>query len=268
MFVALNELLGASVEQPEPNKCILLCATKTDGSFLVHHFLSFYLKARCKVCFLALVQSFSHYNSVAQKLGVNLLTAKEHNQLVFFEGLKSASQVLFSDGQKSEDPNPFQFVSGDGSDLQQLFHFVRTSFLSPSAGGHQWKFPVLIIDDLGVLLSLGVQLTDVLNFVHYCRATINVELKGNLVFMTQSSEDSEDEENDVLVKALRHQANSILWAEGLASGYCKEVHGQLTILENDSGESGGAKDPQRVYQYQIQDKNVAFFARGTSAAVL
>ncbi|XP_013919537.1 PREDICTED: elongator complex protein 6 [Thamnophis sirtalis] len=267
MFVALNELLGASVDQPERSKLILLCATKTDASFLVHHFLSFYLKAGCKVCFLAFVQSFSHYNSVAQKLGVNLLTAKEEKQLVFFEGLKSANQVLFGGGQESGDPNPFQFVSGDGSDLKQLYHFVRTS-LNPSDGGDQWKFPVLIVDDLGVLLSLGVQLADVLNFVHYCRATVNAELKGNLVFMVQSSEDSEDEENEVLVKALRHQANTVLWAEGLASGYCKEVHGQLTILEKDSWESGEAKDPQRVFQYQIQDKNVAFFARGMSAAVL
>ncbi|XP_058039551.1 elongator complex protein 6 [Ahaetulla prasina] len=267
MFVALNELLGASLEQPQRSKLILLCATKTDASFLVHHFLSFYLKAHCKVCFLAFVQSFSHYNSVAQKLGVNLLTAKEQNQLVFFEGLKSANQVLFGDGQESQDPNPFQFISGDGSDLKQLYYFVRTS-LYPSADGYQGKFPVLIVDDLSVLLSLGVRLTDVLNFVHYCRATVNTELKGNLVFMMQSSEDSEDEENELLVKALRHQANSFLWAEGLASGYCKEVHGQLTILEKDSWESGGAKDPRRVYQYQIQDKNVAFFARGMSPAVL
>uniref|UniRef100_A0A8C6YJL4 Elongator complex protein 6 n=1 Tax=Naja naja TaxID=35670 RepID=A0A8C6YJL4_NAJNA len=267
MFVALNELLGLSVEQPERSKLILLCATQTDASFLVHHFLSFYLKASCKVCFLAFVQSFSHYNSVAQKLGVNLLTAKEQNQLVFFEGLKLANQVLFSDVQKSEDPNPFQFISEDGSDLKRLYHFVRTS-LNPSADGYRWKFPVVIIDDPGVLLSLGVRLTDVLNFVHYCRATVNAELKGNLVFLVRSSEASEDEENELLGKALRHQAHSVLWAEGLASGYCKEVHGQLTILEKDFRESSGMRDPRRIYQYQIQDKNVTFFARGMSAAVL
>ncbi|KAG8138631.1 hypothetical protein E2320_001443 [Naja naja] len=133
MFVALNELLGLSVEQPER--------------------------------------------------GVNLLTAKEQNQLVFFEGLKLANQ-------------------------------------------------------------------------------------GNLVFLVRSSEASEDEENELLGKALRHQAHSVLWAEGLASGYCKEVHGQLTILEKDFRESSGMRDPRRIYQYQIQDKNVTFFARGMSAAVL
>ncbi|XP_015684551.1 elongator complex protein 6 [Protobothrops mucrosquamatus] len=267
MFAALNELLGVSVEQPERSQLTLLCATKTDAGFLVHHFLSFYLRAGCKVCFLALAQSFSHYSFVAQKLGVNLLTAKEQNQLIFFEGLKWANQVLFSDGQESEDPNPFQFISGDGSDLKGLYEFVRTA-VNPPTGGHRWKFSVLIVDDLGVLLSLGVRLVDLLNFVHYCRVTVNAELKGNLVFMVHSREDSEDEENETLVKALRHHASRLLWAEGLATGPCQEVHGQLTILEKDSRESGAARDLQRVYQYKILDRNVAFFARGMSAAVL
>ncbi|KAM3822856.1 elongator complex protein 6 [Vipera latastei] len=268
MFVALNELLGVSVEQPERSALTLLCATRTDAGFLVHHFLSFYLRAGCKVCFLALVQSFSHYSFVAQKLGVNLLTAKEQNQLVFFEGLKSANQVLFSDGQECEDPNPFQFISGDGSDLKGLYDFVRTS-VNPPAGGHRWKFPVLIVDDLGVLLSLGVRLVDLLNFVHYCRVTVNAELKGNLVFAVQSREDSEDDENETLVKALRHHTTCLLWAEGLPTGPCQEVHGQLTILEKDSRQSGGAEDlRRRLYQYKILDRNVAFFARGMSPAVL
>ncbi|XP_027765199.1 elongator complex protein 6-like, partial [Empidonax traillii] len=68
MFAELNELLGASPQRPEPGKFTLLRDTRTDGSFLVHHFLSFYLRAGCKVCFVALLQSFSHYSIVAQKL--------------------------------------------------------------------------------------------------------------------------------------------------------------------------------------------------------
>ncbi|XP_063159318.1 elongator complex protein 6 [Candoia aspera] len=267
MFLALNELLGVSAEQPERSKLTLLCATKTDASFLVHHFLSFYLKAGCKVCFLGLMQSFSHYSIVAQKLGVNLITAKEQDQLVFFEGLKSAKHVVFGGAQETDDTNPFQFISGDGSNLKALYEFVRTA-LSPAVGGDPWKCPVLIVDDLSVLLSLGVRLMDILNFIHYCRVTVNSQLKGNLVLMVHSSEDSVDEESELLVKSLRHHCNSILWAEGLATGYCKEVHGQLTIIRRSSWESRAARDLQRIYQYKVQDKNVTFFARGMSAAVL
>uniref|UniRef100_H9GKE9 Elongator complex protein 6 n=1 Tax=Anolis carolinensis TaxID=28377 RepID=H9GKE9_ANOCA len=110
MFVGLNELLGETVERPERGKLTLLCADKTDASFLVHHFLSFYLKAGCKVCFVAIVQSFSHYSFVAQKLGVSLAAAKEKGQLVFLEGLKASKSILFSEGQQSDEANPFQFI--------------------------------------------------------------------------------------------------------------------------------------------------------------
>uniref|UniRef100_A0A8D0HIW7 Elongator complex protein 6 n=1 Tax=Sphenodon punctatus TaxID=8508 RepID=A0A8D0HIW7_SPHPU len=101
-------------DQPELNNpsqgLTLLCDAKTDGSFLVHHFLSFYLKAGCKVCFVALLQSFSHYKIVAQKLGVSLATARERGQLVFLEGLKSCGEVLFGKQPESGQPSPLQFL--------------------------------------------------------------------------------------------------------------------------------------------------------------
>ncbi|KAJ7322600.1 hypothetical protein JRQ81_018887 [Phrynocephalus forsythii] len=267
MFAELSERLGVSVEEPERGKLTLLCATKTDASFLIHHFLSFYLKAGCKVCFIAVVQSFSHYNIVAQKLGVSLTSAKERGQLVFLEGLKSSVDVLFAEQEEPNYVNPFQFVSGDGSNLKVLYEFVQKS-LSPTSVEERWTCPVLIVDNLGVLLSLGVKMTDILDFIHYCRVTVNSQLKGNVVVMVHSSEDSEDEENELLAKSLRHQSHRLLWAEGLATGYCKDVHGQLTIVQRSPWEASAEWEKQCTYQYKIQDKNVSFFARGMSAAVL
>uniref|UniRef100_A0A8C5K989 Elongator complex protein 6 n=2 Tax=Jaculus jaculus TaxID=51337 RepID=A0A8C5K989_JACJA len=107
MFPELNNLLNTSPDRAEQGKLTLLCDTNTDGSFLVHHFLSFYLKANCKVCFVALVQSFSHYNIVGQKLGVSLTAARERGQLVFLEGLKSALDIFFQDQEAS---HPLQFL--------------------------------------------------------------------------------------------------------------------------------------------------------------
>ena len=70
------------------------------------------------------------------------------------------------------------------SDLRGLFEFVLSS-LSPVGGavgegeigsGPQSP-PVLIVDDLSVLLSLGVRAGAVLDFAHYCKANICCELK-------------------------------------------------------------------------------------------
>ncbi|XP_052665105.1 elongator complex protein 6 isoform X1 [Harpia harpyja] len=267
MFTELNELLDASPQRPETGKFTLLRDTRTDGSFLVHHFLSFYLRAGCKVCFVALLQSFSHYNIVAQKLGVSLTAAKERGQLVFLEGLKSCLDLLFGEEEKqSGQPSPLQFISESASDLKALFDFVRTS-LTP-AGSDSWKGPVLLVDDLSVLLSLGATPVAVLDFIHYCRVTVCYQLKGNIVVLVHSNEDSEDEENELIVNSLCHHSDLILWVEGLATGFCKDVHGQIKIIRRVSLELTAEQDLVQIYQYKIQDKNVTFFARGLSAAVL
>ncbi|NWX61624.1 ELP6 protein, partial [Promerops cafer] len=245
-------------------KFTLLRDTRTDGSFLVHHFLSFYLRAGCKVCFVALLQSFSHYNIVAQKLGVSLAAAKERGQLVFLEGLKSCLDLLFGEQEQPGQPSPLQFLST--SDLRALFDFVRVS-LTPADRG-SWKGPVLLVDDLSVLLSLGAAPVAVLDFIHYCRVSVCCQLEGNVVVLVHSNEDSEDEENELVVSSLCHHSDLILWAEGLPTGFCKDVHGQIKIIKRLSLRQAAEQDLVQVYQYKIQDRNVTFFARGLSAAVL
>ncbi|XP_017652923.1 elongator complex protein 6 isoform X3 [Nannospalax galili] len=244
----------------------LLCDAKTDGSFLVHHFLSFYLKANCKVCFVALIQSFSHYNIVGQKLGVSLSTARERGQLVFLEGLKSSIDIFF---QTQEEPHPLQFFrEANGGNLQSLYEFVRDALKPRDSEETMWRYPVLLVDNLSVLLSLGVGAVTVLDFIQYCRAAVCCELKGNIVALVHDSGDAEDEENDILLNGLSHQSHLILRAEGLATGFCKDVHGQLRILWRRPLQPTAQRDRSLTYQYKIQDKNVFFFAKGMSPAVL
>lgn len=122
--------------------------------------------------------------------------------------------------------------------------------------------------DLSVLLSLGVGPVAVLDFVHYCRATVCQEWKGNVVCLVHDSGDTEDEESDVLLNGLSHQSHLILRAEGLATGFCKDVHGQLRILWRRPLQPTTHRDRSLTYQYKIQDKSVSFFAKGMSPAVL
>ncbi|NXG53827.1 ELP6 protein, partial [Psilopogon haemacephalus] len=248
-------------------KFTLLRDTRTDGSFLVHHFLSFYLRAGCKVCFVALLQSFSHYSIVAQKLGVNLTAAMERGQLVFLEGLKSCLDLWFGEEEEqSGEPSPLQFLRESTSDLKALFDLVRRS-LTP-AGGDTCQVPVLLVDDLSLLLSLGATPVAVLDFIHYCRVTVCSQLKGNVVVLVHSEQDSQDKENELVGNSLSHHSDLILWVEGLATGFCKDVHGQIKIIKRVSLELRGEQDRVQLYQYKIQDKNVTFFAPGLSAAVL
>ncbi|XP_070259563.1 elongator complex protein 6-like isoform X3 [Myotis yumanensis] len=184
MFLELNDLLNASPDRAEPGKLTLLCDAETDGSFLVHHFLSFYLKANCKVCFVALGQSFSHYNIVGQKLGVSLTTARERRQLVFLEGLRSAVDVFF---RAEGEAHPLQFLrEAKAASLQPLYEFVREALKPVDQREAAWKSPVLLVDDLSVLLSLGVGAVAVPDFVHYCRACVCWHGKLRVLWRTPS----------------------------------------------------------------------------------
>lgn len=48
-----------------------------------------------------------------------------------------------------------------------------------------------------------------------------------MVALVHDSGDAEDEENDILLNGLSHQSHLILRAEGLATGFCRDVHGQV-----------------------------------------
>nr|XP_037859948.1 elongator complex protein 6 isoform X7 [Chlorocebus sabaeus] len=208
--------------------------------------------------------------------GVNLTVARERGQLVFLEGLKSAVDVFF---QTQEEPHPLQFLrEANAGNLKPLFEFVREALKPVDGGEARWTYPVLLVDDLSVLLSLGVGAVAVLDFIHYCRATVCWELKeqasisylmqGNTVVLVHDSGDVEDEENDILLNGVSHQSHLILRAEGLATGFCRDVHGQLRILWRRSSQPTAQRDQSLTYQYKIQDKSVSFFAKGMSPAVL
>lgn len=64
--------------------------------------------------------------------------------------------------------------------LQPLYEFVREALRPEDNGEASWRCPVLLVDDLSVLLSLGMGAVAVLDFVHYCRATVCWKLQVSM----------------------------------------------------------------------------------------
>ncbi|TWW79750.1 elongator complex protein 6 [Takifugu rubripes] len=273
MFTELNSILNASPDSFTQGEFILVTDRQSDASFLIHHFLCFYLRARCKVLFLGLVQSLNHYSSVSQRLGVSLAQAKDKGQLIFLEGLKDSLSVLIPQ-ESSKASEAMDFLRDPAAGLRSLYQFVR-SRLSGAAdgdGGEEWGPPVLLVDDVSVLLSLGVSAGAVLDFSHYCRATVCSRLKGNVVMLTRcDGEEQEDEGDDEgpenLLKGLTHQCSIALHVQGLPTGFCRDIHGQVEVCWRQK-QTDGQCTPSKLFQYKVHDKGASFFARGTSSAVL
>jgi len=68
--------------------------------------------------------------------------------------------------------------------LKGLFKFVESSVRQNADcdDGESWGPPVLLIDDLSVLLSLGVTVGAILDFTLYCQATVCTELQVSQCF--------------------------------------------------------------------------------------
>ncbi|KAK3828691.1 MAG: hypothetical protein J3Q66DRAFT_323324 [Benniella sp.] len=59
----------------------------SDGNFLLHHFISNYIKADHNVVLVGLAGILIHYTTIGRKLGVNLTTARTKGSFYFVDGL-------------------------------------------------------------------------------------------------------------------------------------------------------------------------------------
>ncbi|XP_061884846.1 elongator complex protein 6 isoform X1 [Entelurus aequoreus] len=263
MFAELNSILNISPDNLTTEEFVLLSDRRSDASFLVHHFLGFYLRAGCKVCVVGLAQSWGHYSAVSQRLGVSLSQAKDKGQLVFLEGLKESLTILSPSPQVQTGSEAMDFLRNPAAGLRSLFQFVNSS-LSPGGAGAGWGPPVLLVDDLSVLLSLGVGVKAVLDFSHYCRAAVCSRLKGNVVMLLRcdGEEDEEDGGSERLLKGLTHQSSLALHVQGLPTGYCRDIHGQVEVCDRRRNTQ------KKIFHYKVQDRAASFFPPGTSSAVL
>ena len=217
MFPELNEILDINSTELPLGSFYLISDYQTDGSFLVDHFNSLFLKGGGNVCFLGLAQSFNHYNSVGNKIGISLSQARENGQLIFIEGLKEICQSMLGDN-SAPYTTPFQ---EDG--LRALYQTMKSKLTVTAANGNP---TLILIDDLSPLLSLGVAWKDLVQFVNYLRV-LGRGYNCCLVTLLHCDKDAEDDEAELLWKRLCHDCNLTLEAHGLKSGYCKDVHGEV-----------------------------------------
>ena len=249
MFPELNNIVGTETGELS-GKLALVTERGSDSSFILHHFLSAYIKQGLNVCLVLFNQSFSHYNIIGNKLSVSLNKAKEQGQLVVIEGLKDVGSGLMGNAMDSID------FSGDkNSCLKALFSKIKTAYDGLSSS----KPTLIIVDELSVLLSIGIATSDVYFLTKYLKSLTGDE---GSVLMTLHC--ANDDDADTLSKQIQHLSDLCVEVKGLQSGYCKDVHGEMAVITADNM---GRRLCRRM-QYRVLDKTVSFFAVGTSGAVL
>ncbi|XP_046573026.1 elongator complex protein 6-like [Haliotis rubra] len=237
MISEIDNILSSNYEITNEGSFVGIADSSADGSFLIHYFLNSNLRKGSKVCFIGFAQSFNHYSTVAQKQGVSLNTEKENGNLVFIEGMKYLGQAIChqalgsqdTEGGKSQDP--FSCLAKQCS-LQPLLQYVKSQISYMTSADNKAR-QVLIIDNLSLLINIGVQPKEMVTFLHYLKnSLLNIDIPGQVIVLLNVMQT--DEDAMFLWKYLCHSCSMTMLVSGLPSGYCRDVHGELTIKVQDS----------------------------------
>eukprot|EP00090_Calanus_glacialis_P015899 TRINITY_DN25013_c0_g1_i1.p1 TRINITY_DN25013_c0_g1~~TRINITY_DN25013_c0_g1_i1.p1 ORF type:complete len:244 (-),score=84.27 TRINITY_DN25013_c0_g1_i1:67-798(-) len=243
MFPQLSSSLGSS----EESKTVTVDELAPDkAGFVLHHFISRWLKNGHKVVIVGLEHSFGHYHSVGIKLGYNLLKLREKGQVVFYEGLKKILDSSLADS------STFQVDDTGLSSLKPLYLEI-SSLITDNT--------LVILDQVSILTCLGFTTPSIYAFCHYLMSMMASMDTCQLVMRL----DQAGGRSVQLVRLLQQLSRLNLTVAGLQTGQSRDVSGVLTMQDRGAeGQKGG----QRTFQFRVEDKNVKIFAPGTSSAVL
>ncbi|KAF9288426.1 Elongator subunit elp6 [Mortierella alpina] len=286
---------------------IFLSITDTqasDGNFLLHHFISNYIKADHNVILIGLAGILVHYTMVGRKLGVNLATARTKGNFHFVDGMTQLTDYAAPNKDYIAKPADIKQTAAPASATPSTriakpaasapiapiapvvlsyspklsdFYKVLEDLIknTVSKGNGQQKQLCVILDDLSVLLNCGWPCRDVLALVRYLKLLVG-KVNGSLITLVHADGVmAEDVSQDGLVKGVFYEADYAVDVRGLDSGGSRDVHGQLSLLHGPGYllrlRASLVKEnewPALTLHYKILDNNVEVFAKGYSSGVL
>lgn len=269
MFTSLSEFLNFSNSLPEDlfivahhiesSKC-----PSVDGCFILHHFISQFLKENSPVCIIGLAQTLNHYSHIGNKLGCSFSVSKTNNQLLFIEALDLIGNCVGCAGECDSNQQWFSLIDSKNQ-VDQLYIHLRHVLLEHSK--YNAKPLLFVIDDLTILLSLGCSFPDLVFLVHSLKSFIK-SLGGTLLIRVNLNNESEDHEANLLSKQLLHFSDLNIKTKGLTSGFSKDVNGEIQVEYKREMMGCMPSNQKKKIQFKVTDKNLTLFHSGLSTAVL
>lgn len=260
MFEELNHRLGWTLDSLPRSKIVLITSDDVEGGFLLHHFISMYVKQKHPVCLVTLAQSYPHYVQAGLKMSSNLEKAKLEARLCHLDLMSIfLKSYLKTESSGKINENLLRVIQNPDTELKNIYLSIRSSLLELASKNANCDGPsLLVIDDISTLMSIGFSISALADFIHYLHVLCTSQ---NVLLVTVMPVMIEGDCR-ILLKILTYYSDTVISVKGLSSGYCKDVHGDLHLTKKDN------RLCNSVWQYKLSDKNLNIFAKGTSAAVL
>ena len=162
MFPDIHSALRLDKYSIQNKRINIVQEPSTDGSFLLHHFISSSIKSNYNVLILSFEQTIGHFHGVGMKLGYDLIKLQKKGQVIFYDGLKSAHDSYLNGQNESDVCDIINLCSESSGSLTKLLNAIEEEtkkFENNSAP------VVIIIDNISSFLSLGIKLACVINFL-------------------------------------------------------------------------------------------------------
>jgi len=113
--------------------------------------------------------------------------------------------------------------------VKQLFFTVKQAI--EKLPGYPDVSPVVIVDDLSILTSLGCKEYDISVFFQYLRTTL-CPRGGTIVSLVHSEHNDTHAESrpGSLYRHIGHQSDVIVLVRPLKTGYCRDLSGEVSVL--------------------------------------
>lgn len=179
------EFMWSAVSPPANEFVLINDSLASDGSFLLHHFISLYLKGGHSVCLVTAAQPLSHYDAISRKFGGNIGAAQDRFRCIdALSMVHNFSQVLpVSSSSSSNMEQTIKLRSGSVEDSapEQPSCFWRSLYRSVCTVVETLDNSIpdsvccVIVDDISVLRDVwgvspaGTSVDMSLEFLKYCR---------------------------------------------------------------------------------------------------
>ena len=244
------------------SRCILISSDDLNNSnFIINQYIQALSKGltsplqsnqETMIFCLFINQTYTNYSFIQMKCGNNLKNLKERNVFRCLDVLSDLDQFMsksedFKD--KSDMDNQFNFKKFETIFLNQL-----NDYFNDSEDKSKESLKVLIIDDITTLLSLNVELSQLINFLnhlkHYC--SIN-----KITLIIQSFLDSIKLDQLVKLDAfLNSISDLVLLVSKLETGYSNKVDGNLRI-------KNFITNTQQSYLFKSTERITKLYSPGT-----
>ncbi|KFM73413.1 hypothetical protein X975_01783, partial [Stegodyphus mimosarum] len=227
----------------------------TDSTFVFADILSCYSKQNYSFIIVNLSQSYNHYNHVLLKSGVNVRSLNDQQRIKFVSVLSDAEKLDENDSQHLLNPH---LDCSNVNYLNHLYFSIKEATEIMTSTDKLNGF-VIFVDDINVLLNLGISVNCIQSFLLYLYSLcMNETSHPGVLFMGAINDDCQESSVELL-NYVSHLVDVKIQVEYLETGCSKETDGKITLEQKCKATCSSKK--QKMY-FKIYDKGAKILALG------